>query len=135
MNWIKRFYIKSKELSSSKKKQRQLCWLITLILAIFLVYDFVFFKPTNQFVIASVSIIFLLSGIAKFYPKLMHYPLLIWMLFGQILGEITSTIILGLVYFVLFFPITLFIRIFRKKKEETGWLKKSDELSDYEKMY
>jgi hypothetical protein len=57
------------------------------------------------------------------------------MLFGQILGEITSTIILGLVYFVLFFPITLFIRIFRKKKEETGWLKKSDELSDYEKMY
>ena len=135
MNWIKKFYIKSEEFASSLKKQRQMCWLITLILVMFSIYRFVFFEPINQFVIASISIIFVLLGIVRFYPKLMYYPLLVWMLLGQILGEITSTIILGLVYFGLFFPITFFIRIFRKKKEEIGWVKRPEELSDYEKMY
>ena len=55
MNWIKKFYIKSEEFASSLKKQRQMCWLITLILVMFSIYRFVFFEPINQFVIASIS--------------------------------------------------------------------------------
>ena len=135
MSLISNFYKKSKEFSLSKKKQRQFFGLIILMLLLYLIYSLVFIKPSNLFVLVILSVILIILVLAKFYPKLIFFPLLIWMFCGQILGEITSTIVLGLVYYGLFFPITFFIRIFRKEKVKKGWIKKTEELTDYNKMY
>ena len=67
-----------------------------------------------------VGIPFLFIGIIS--PKSLFYPFQAWMALGHALGWINSKIILGFVFFMILFPISLIMRCFgydplRKKKE------------------
>lgn len=54
------------------------------------------------------SVIFI--AFAVFYPKGLIWPYRWWMALGHILGLINTRIILGLVFYLLFFPIGLIMR-------------------------
>ncbi|MFT7156988.1 MAG: hypothetical protein ACI8Q1_002003, partial [Parvicella sp.] len=64
-------------------------------------------------------------------PSVLKATLQIWFVLGSILGEITSTLILGVIYFLLFVPINLF----RRNKIKSGWQKVDDTDRDFEKLY
>lgn len=135
MNLIKRLYDKSNKFALIEKKQKQFCWLLIIALVMFLIYELIFQQiNSSHFVICGIIIVILIVGVFL-YPKLVYFPLLIWMFLGQILGEFTSGLVLGIVYFVLFFPITFLIRIFKNDKPKKGWLKHNGKVSDYKKMY
>ena len=57
-----------------------------------------------------VGFIFLFIGILK--PILLMNPYKYWIKLGDFLGFINSHIILGIVFFVVLFPISLFMRLF-----------------------
>jgi hypothetical protein len=72
---------------------------------------------------------FLLVGMLL--TQLLQPFLYLWMWIGTLLGEITSTIILGVVFFILLLPISLFVK---KKNDNTGW-KKASTFSDHDKLF
>ena len=52
----------------------------------------------------------LILGIIK--PQLLFYPYKLWMIIGNIMGWINSSIILGLIFLVFILPISFIMRIF-----------------------
>tara|TARA_B100000963_G_scaffold360530_1_gene391751 strand:+ start:1153 stop:1545 length:393 start_codon:yes stop_codon:yes gene_type:complete len=57
-----------------------------------------------------VGFIFLFIGLLK--PTLLMNPYKLWIKLGDFLGFINSHVILGIVFFVVLFPISLFMRLF-----------------------
>jgi len=114
--------------ANQKKKQR----LFGFIACAFVLIAFGFkFWKTEEFhwplLISGMVILF----VSIFLPILLKYPLMIWLCVGKILGEISSRIILAVLYLLIAFPISLF----KKKQPVSGWQKKKVEENDYEKMY
>ena len=54
------------------------------------------------------------AGTGLIYPKILTPIFHAWLKIGHILGWINTRIILGLVFFVIFFPVALILRIARK---------------------
>jgi len=54
----------------------------------------------------------LLAGSALLMPRALYYPQLAWMRFGHLLGQINSTIILNLFFYVIIFPTGAMARLF-----------------------
>ena len=50
--------------------------------------------------------------VSIFKPKILYFPYRIWMKIGDILGFINSHVILGLVFFIVLLPISIFMKIF-----------------------
>lgn len=67
----------------------------------------------------------------------------VWMKFAAILGIINVTLILSILFYIIFTPIGLIIRLFGRdlldRKIEKGkasyWLKKESSASDYERLF
>ena len=67
--------------------------------------------------------------LALFKPNLLLPLNKLWMYFGLLLGMIVSPIVLGLIFFVLFFPLGIVMRMFGRdvlriqfKKRESYWI-------------
>lgn len=80
------------------------------------------------------SIIFLVCAI--FNPKLLKTLNKLWMKLGYYLGFIITPIILGLIYFFLFTPISLLMKLFKRdelrinfKNKKSYWLEKKEQVS------
>ena len=66
-----------------------------------------------------IALPFLIIGLAR--PQSLLFPYKLWMKLGYFLGLINSRIILGLIFFIVLLPISIFMRIFgydplKKKK-------------------
>ena len=85
---------------------------------------------------SSVTISYFFTGIATifFILSVMNSSILtplnrLWMIFGLILGKIISPIILGIIYFGLFTPIAIFLRLLKRdelnlkyKEKASHWI-------------
>ena len=110
----------------------------------------VFLVATTYFYInnASSSVVITLGviGLSFLVATLVNPDLLLplnrlWMRFGQLLGMIISPIVMGIIFFGLFTPMSLTMRLFRRdelrirfKNKKTHWILRDfpdgDELSD-----
>ena len=78
-----------------------------------------------------IFLIFLLLTIIK--PKKLHILNKVWMKFGFILGKFISPIILGIIFFGLFFPISIIFKL--TKRDELKIVKvKNESLWKYRKV-
>jgi hypothetical protein len=99
---------------------------IGLILLIFL-----FLKNYNYFLPIG-SVLLILLFVVFIFPRILRYPYIIWMTFSLILNWIISRIILILFFYLIFTPIGLFLRLFKKdildknlqKSKTSYWEKK-----------
>ena len=135
MNWINRAWNKSMKLANTKKMQRQFAFLLLAFLLGLISYALVVGNIDKVFLVMGGVLILLVILIGLFRLKWMLFPLLIWLILGQILGEITSTIVLAFIYYLIFSPITFLIRIFKKNEEKVGWQEINSMNSDYRKLY
>tara|TARA_B100000965_G_C19452854_1_gene696057 strand:- start:154 stop:534 length:381 start_codon:yes stop_codon:yes gene_type:complete len=78
-----------------------------------------------------ISIIFLILGILN--SKILNPLNILWFKFGILLGKIISPIVMGLIFFIVVTPTSLFLKLFNKdtlslKKNNTNtyWKKKSE---------
>lgn len=129
MSWIKRTYKEISTLATKKRKQRQFGIMLAIIFLAIAGYKF--YKEEPYLIAACIGggIALVTMVVPIFWMPLLH----VWFFIGKILGEISSTIILGTVYYLLFFPVT-FIRRLAQKKVEAGWVDHSGEI-DYTKQY
>lgn len=115
MNWISKTHRSTLLLAAEKKKQKQFLWLISLISFAVFGYQYYLVHTLNY----SPQIIGGTTLLISLVSPLIALPFLyIWMFIGNILSEITSTIILGFIYFLILTPIGLI----KKNEENTGWL-------------
>jgi predicted membrane protein len=131
LNWIKSNHNKNLDLSNVIKKQKQFGWLITVCLIIFASVRFFDEAALSTSLIVSVTLLVLAT---LYYSKILKPILYVWMWVGSILSEISSFIILGLIYYLLFVPITILFRI-KKKPPISGWQKKLETNQNYEALF
>ncbi|WP_405207441.1 SxtJ family membrane protein [Aquimarina sp. LLG6339-5] len=135
MSWISGVIDIVQDNSNAKRKQQQFGGLVLVLLLLifcFSVYKDGFIFNAKQI---NTTIGFMGVSIITLLLPMLFYPFLfVWLFVGNILGEISSFVILGIVYYLLFFPITFVLRITNKKKATTGWIDKKESI-DYEKLY
>lgn len=100
---------------------------------IFIVISFYFFfieKLNIGIIFLIISILFFLISI--FVPKSLYVLNLLWMRIGIIIGIIVNPVIVGLIYFLLFFPIGLIMKLYGRdellinlKNKKTFWYYKN----------
>ena len=103
MNWIKTTLSKVIEASKSPKKQKEFGYLsaviIFIILGISIYKNGLLLNQSQVFIGISLLLVLLVT----FALKRVFLPFLtLWLLVGELLGFVTSYIIMGVVYFILF---------------------------------
>ena len=128
MNWLERTYQKILHQSASKRMQRQLIALLFVINAIILtVYflDNIYHNYTPILLTVSVVLIILFFT----FPIVFRPLLFVWLFIGRIIGEITSTVVLSVIYFIFIVPMNWFRK---KTTPPKGWVnsKNSDNFDE-----
>ena len=103
----------------------------SLIFLFISVISFLFDNLILSIALFILSVIFVV--ISVFFPKILQPINYLWMLFGVSIGKVVSPVILGLIYFLIFTPISIITRIFgrdelslRTKNTESLWKNRED---------
>lgn len=56
----------------------------------------------------------LIGVLAQFFPRLLRFPYILWMMFAAVLGWVNTRVILGIIFFGMFTPVALFFRMIGK---------------------
>ncbi|WP_373073610.1 SxtJ family membrane protein [Sulfurimonas sp.] len=99
-------------------------------IAIFATIFFYQLVKYNNFIPIVLVIIISLILTVLFKPVLLSKPYTLWIKFGEFIGNIMSKIIMSVLYFGLFTPVSILLKIFGKdllrkkmdKKESTYWI-------------
>ena len=103
---------------------------------------FIFFFDTKyNFIFLSLSLMFI--AVSFTIPKLLKYPNLIWFYFGIFLGKIFIPIFSFTTYFIIFFPMSLLIKIFKRnylgikisKSKKTYWENRTRKLNSFKDQF
>ncbi|WP_044400374.1 hypothetical protein [Lacinutrix sp. Hel_I_90] len=135
MSWIKTTLIKTLITSRFSNKQKEFGYLLSTVLFIALglsIYKNGFLLNQTQIFITSGLVLILLF---TFTIRRIFLPFLfLWLLIGEFLGIITSFLVMAVVYFMLFSPIALMIRCFRREKTYQAEWKMVTRKIDYKKL-
>ena len=101
---------------------------------VFLIAAYFFWFTQNNFffyLFLSLAFIFLTLSFTK--PTSLKFLNQLWMNFGLLLGKIVSPIVLGLIYFLIFTPMSLIMKLFGRdelklkiKTKKTYWLMRTE---------
>tara|TARA_B100000900_G_C20596312_1_gene723536 strand:+ start:2444 stop:2860 length:417 start_codon:yes stop_codon:yes gene_type:complete len=118
------------ELPSNKK----FGYFFTLIFLIITGYFFLNKSLNLAYVFATISITLFFITITK--ADLLLYPNKLWIQFGLLLGMIISPIVLGVLFFVLFTPTAILMKIFGRdelrikfKKNTSYWIERETQIN------
>ena len=111
--------------------------IIFLILSLYPLYQ----EGSIHFIFLIISIVFFFLSI--FFPKILKIPNKLWFKFGQLLGYIISPIVMLLIYIIVFFPIGIFFKLFRKDllnikidiKKSSYWINKEESSSTMKNQF
>ncbi len=135
--WWTRLLKKLRKNTNSTKIQRQFLLILAFIVFAIIGYSFwkQLFSETALFLSLAISIVSVV--LIYFLPLLLKPVLFVWLLLGMLLGELTSFLLLGVIYYLLFFPITFILRRSSKgdKYDTPKWRSRKDDLLDYRKLY
>jgi len=134
MKWIKNNYQNIQENSSQRKKQKQFGWLLSFVISLILSISFYkngFLFDFKQTTLIGVFVFF--SFVTLFVPRVFYLLLFIWLFIGLILGEISSFIVMGILYYCFMSPIAYFLQLKNKDEKENGWVDKKNKI-DYKKL-
>lgn len=105
---------------------RKFGFFFTVIFTIVSIYLFFYDNYSTAYIFSVISIIFFLITILKADLLLPFNKL--WMRFGFILGLIVNPVVLGIIYFLVFTPTGLIMRLFKRdelriklKKRKSYW--------------
>ena len=111
--------------------------LFSFIFLIIFIYNFYFFHTMNIFLLIC-SIIFLILGLIN--SRILSPFNYVWIKIGLVLGKIISPLVLTFIYFVVFFPIGMLLKLFGKDvlnlkdNKKTSWINRKHKINsmDYQ---
>ena len=117
------------ELPSNKK----FGYFFTLIFIILTGYFFVNKSLNLAYIFVTISITLFFITLVK--ADLLSYPNKLWIRFGLLLGMIISPIVLGVLFFILFTPTAILMKLFGRdelrlkfKKNTSYWILREDQI-------
>ncbi len=135
MNWIKTIFKTSVRNSLNTKKQKQFGYLVSFLLALYLsisIYKSGLIFNTKQSIVLIVLVIFIVLTLS--FVKALYPLLFVWFLIGELLGKLSSFIILAIVYYIIFTPITTLLNSRDKTKRYSAkWIDRRDTIN-YEEL-
>ena len=101
----------------------------------------IFFDTEYNFIFLFLSLMFI--AVSFTIPKLLKYPNIIWFYFGIFLSKIFIPIFLFITYFLIFFPMSLLIKVFKRnylgikisKNKKTYWENRTRELNSFKDQF
>jgi hypothetical protein len=128
-------------LGSKKQKKekfgssnRAFGYIFTILFLILTFSPLIHAKEPRWYLLYPAAILFL---VASFAPKLLHWPAKLWLSFGHLLSKITSPIIAGVIFYVVFGISGLLMRLFnndplaiKENKKKLSYWKKREENPD-----
>lgn len=128
MDWINELL----NVAKNTKKQKQFLWMAGGILFIFWGYKLYETGDIHYPLLIIASGCFLIS----FISAILALPILfVWLLFGKVMGEITSTIILFIIYYFVFAPLSLILNMSKKDISKPNWIERKNKEINYKKLY
>jgi hypothetical protein len=106
--------------NSEKKKLKYFGFIVGGIFLMICLLSF-FIKQNKHPILFCLSV-FLLSG-AAFYPEILKKPYVFWMKIASVLGWINDKVILTLIYYFIFTPISLVRKLKGKDVLNQKWIK------------
>ena len=103
----------------SKKKLREFSILFGLALPIFIGWLIPLFTG-HDFRIWTLFISLPILIIGNIKPNLLFYPYIFWIKLGFVLGWVNSRIILGIIFFLILFPIAFIMKLFNYDPLQRG---------------
>ena len=113
-----------------------------ILLSISIILHFQNFYFYSLIIFAISCVLFILSFLA---PEILSGPNKIWMKFGLMLGKIFNPIIIGIIFFGIFTPLSFFFKLIRRdelkinfSKKNSYWIpreKTEDTNTNFEKQY
>ena len=101
-------------------------FLFTIIF--FLIGSYFYIKEFSQFFFLSFATSFIFGIITILKPSILLPLNKLWMRFGLLIGTIVSPIVLGIIFFVIFTPVSIIMKIIGRdellikfKKKESYW--------------
>lgn len=76
-------------------------------------------RMTPTILFGSVAALFLLFALVA--PKLLEPIETVWMAFARVLGAINTRIIMGLLYFLIFIPVSFIFKLFGRDEMRRRW--------------
>ncbi len=125
MSWIRTIYTGSMALANTRKKQRQF---LLLLFGVFTLWMYKIYGINDAFYLR-ISHFGMMTFFLFLSPFLIYPVLLLWFMIGKFLGELVSSILLVIVYFVFMAPLRLFLRY----DHSGGWKEITREI-DHDKM-
>ena len=114
----------------SNKKFGRFFSTVFLLLTIYL-----YFAGYVTFLVVSIILFLLTAIITLTKPSLLSPFNRFWMLIGFIIGRVVSPIVLGIIFFLVFSPIAIIMRLFgrdelnlKSKNADTFWKNRSDKI-------
>lgn len=122
--WINSIHQKTKVFSLQRKN---VLWFSLLVITLTL-SQYLYAFPSNYYFHLLIVGYFI---VGLFVPKLVAPALYVWMWIGHLLGEVSSTVLLAVVYFLLLLPIRF---LSKKQSYAHGWKEKKS-YSPQDSMY
>lgn len=94
---------------SIKDTNKQFGIIFSIFFLVLFVISFFYHNQINFSYLIISLLLFLMSFLR---PSIFYYPNMIWINIGNLLGILTTPIILGIIYLVLFIPIGFLLKIF-----------------------
>tara|TARA_B000000609_G_C24052893_1_gene282254 strand:+ start:151 stop:549 length:399 start_codon:yes stop_codon:yes gene_type:complete len=105
----------------------------TLIFLIAAIYFYLYDHEILSYIFGLLVVTFLVISI--YNPKVLAPLNIIWMRFGFLIGKIISPIVMGVIFFGIFTPLAIIMRLFgrdelnlRYKKNDSDWVKRKQGL-------
>ena len=103
-------------------------------------YSF-YFKQSVNFL--SLIMCFILIFLTLFFPKILIIPNKLWTKLGIFLGFIVSPIVMFLIFVITFFPIGLFVKLFKidlinmnyLKDSDSYWIERKNKMESLKKLF
>ena len=93
-----------------------------ILLSISIILHFQNFYFYSLFIFSISCMLFILSFLA---PEILSGPNKIWMKFGLMLGKIFNPIIIGIIFFGIFTPLSFFFKLIRRDELKINFSKKN----------
>jgi len=127
-------------LDPNYKNERVFSYLFTLFFLILGLFPLLHGNSV-KLVFFFVAIIFLLVGLVL--PRLFTLPNKLWIKLGQLLGIITTPIVLSIIYLISVIPISFILKLFGKDvidekinpEKKSYWIKRKEPPTDFDKQF
>lgn len=145
MSLIKEIHTGISVLSFDRRSLRSFAWVMTAALFLLGTVLYFFGEVRERAVwFIGASLLFLLCGMA--FPSVLKPIYKVWMLLALVLGWLMSRVLLTLVFFFLFTPISLIFKLISKdplnrkidRDKSSYWMPRTDfpkDKSSYEKLF